>query len=93
MNEKLRVLIYQEGDFWIAQCLEYDILAQASSFDEVRDEFEIALELALDENGEVNRGPAPEFLQGLWDGRSADVKPTRPMNLGSRRASFGMVAA
>lgn len=31
-TEALRVVAFREGETWVAQCLEYDIQAQGSSF-------------------------------------------------------------
>ena len=37
---KLSVLLFKEGEKWIAQCLEVDITAQADDLEEVRYRFE-----------------------------------------------------
>lgn len=40
MKEALRVLILKEDDWWVAQCLEYDIAAQARTLKDVQYEFQ-----------------------------------------------------
>lgn len=36
MINKIRLLLFQELGEWVAQCLEYDIVAQGSTIDEVQ---------------------------------------------------------
>ena len=35
----IRVLLFRDGEWWIAQCLEYDIAAQARTLPEIEREF------------------------------------------------------
>lgn len=37
---KMSVLVMKEGDWWVAQCLEYDIAAQAKSLHDLQFEFQ-----------------------------------------------------
>lgn len=39
----VHAIVFQEGDWWSAQCLEYDIAAQAHSLSELRHEIERVL--------------------------------------------------
>lgn len=39
MQTHLRVLIYREGDHFIAQCIEHDVVAQAKSQESLKREF------------------------------------------------------
>lgn len=45
----ISVIMYQDGVFWIAQGLEYDITTQASSLPELRERFpmKVAAEVAI----------------------------------------------
>ncbi len=36
-KEKLRIIAFQEGDVWIAQCVDYDICAQGRDLTTVRE--------------------------------------------------------
>ena len=38
--EKINVLIFREGEWWVAQCLEYDIAAQARTLNDLLYEFQ-----------------------------------------------------
>ncbi len=75
MNEigspfNISVLLLQEGEWWSAQCLEYDIAAQAKTLPEMRNELERVLllhvVLALEEGREPfsEIRPAPKKY---WD--------------------------
>jgi hypothetical protein len=35
----LNILLFKEGDVWVAQCLQYDLVAQGSSIPEVKRRF------------------------------------------------------
>lgn len=39
----LSVVLFHQGDFWVAQCLEYDLVAQAEDLSDLRYEFERVL--------------------------------------------------
>lgn len=41
----VRVIVQQEGDGWVANCVEYDICAQGSDLGQVRRRMEVALEI------------------------------------------------
>ncbi len=66
----LSVLLLQEGEWWSAQCLEYDIAAKAKTLPELRDELQRVLllhvVLALEDGREPFGGirPAPKKY---WD--------------------------
>ncbi len=69
----LRVVMFQEGDFWVAQCLEHDIGAQARSLDELQKRFELTIKAeathTLEATGAPFHGidPAPKYFHDLWD--------------------------
>ena len=70
-----QVLAFKEGDLWVAQCLTYDIAAQADSFDSLVDAFistarrYAELDIQHGKRPFQDRGPAPymEKLQALYD--------------------------
>ena len=63
---KLSVLLFKEDDWWIAQCLEYDLCSQAKTPEDVLYEFERVLLaqmlISTEANEELLAGiePAPE---------------------------------
>lgn len=69
----LRVVVFQEDGFWVAQCLEHDIGAQAPSLDELQKRFELTVRAeamhTLEATGAPLRGidPAPRYFHDLWD--------------------------
>jgi hypothetical protein len=79
----IRVLLAREGDQWVAQCLEYDIGAQARNLDELRERLMVALVLerqeSLRRHGRAFAGidPAPQFYHDLWDKRAGEFTPAR----------------
>lgn len=70
----IRVAVYQEGDAWIAQCLDYDICAQAPDVNSLQERFNAVLRADLMESVERSGtpfggiGPAPEYIrrQHAW---------------------------
>ena len=89
MNEpdatKIRVVIFQEGGMWVAQCLEYDIGAQAASMDKLHERLTVALEaerqesLARNDEPFADIAPAPEFFHRLWEKRLGRFEPEGPV--------------
>ena len=37
--QRVRVVVFREGDWWVGQCLEYDIAAQAKTLSDLHYEF------------------------------------------------------
>ena len=76
----IRVVVFQEGDAWVAQALEYDLGAQAADLKSLERRFAMTLRVELEESlrrGGVPFGgidPAPEYFQKLWDGDSPEPK-------------------
>jgi hypothetical protein len=71
-NEMLRVLVFQEGGDWVAQCLEYDICTHAQDEESLSKRFSALLEveynISMRECGKPFAGiePAPEEYQAMW---------------------------
>lgn len=72
-ERKIRAIVYREGDFYVAQCLEYDIAAQAGDIEEVLDRLDLTIDAefqACDELGktiEDSLCKAPTYYHSLWD--------------------------
>lgn len=95
---ELRVLYIQEEDGrWSAQCLEYDVVAQARKLTELQYEFEKTLMsyLVLSDVEGYNvlekLGPAPEEFWNLWEQHEASelqfslekesIRPEKPISV------------
>ena len=72
-NLSLRVITYREGDSWIAQCVDYDICAQANDMKTLMRRFDATVtcdyEQSLAAGGEPFAGipPAPKEIVALWE--------------------------
>ena len=80
----IRVVVFRDGDVWVAQCLEYDIGAQASDIDTLNERLKAVLKAELKESHERNGepfagiGPAPQRFQQMWEHRVRSVGFTPP---------------
>ncbi len=80
-SEDIRAVIFQEGDLWVAQCLDYDIGAQAHDLETVRHRLGVAVEIERRTSMEVygtefdgiDRAPARFFE--MWEKRSLSSGP------------------
>jgi len=74
--EHIRVIVYREGDVYVAQCLEHDIATQGPDLPGVLDRLELTIdaECAMSKEagarGLGNIPAAPNYFHGLWDKRS-----------------------
>jgi hypothetical protein len=84
----LRAVIFQDGDMWVAQCLEYDIGAQAHDLDTVRRRLDVAIEIerltSLEIHGRDFAGidEAPAHFFEMWEKRSKSNKQSKVMKAG-----------
>jgi hypothetical protein len=84
-REQVHVLIIRQGDHWIAQCLEYDIGAQAINLDQLRavllETIEAEHEESLRRHKKAFAGidPAPKYFYERWNQRSTTLTPTFPV--------------
>jgi hypothetical protein len=82
--DPIRVLLLKEGERWVAQCLEYDIGAQARDLDQLRKRLLVALQAERDEGLRWHRKPfagiglAPQHFRDLWLRRAGEFKPVHP---------------
>lgn len=75
--ERLRVVLFREGPFWLAQGLEHDIGVQGEDLGDII----IRLELALEQEAAAlsSLPPAPPYFQHLWPRRAGLFVPDRPI--------------
>lgn len=70
---KIRVILFQEGDLFIAQGLELDICAQGKTPEEAKKRFSIALRAETHEAASAGISlfeaiePAPAFFHSLYE--------------------------
>ena len=73
MARDLRVLVFREGDVFVAQCLEYDICTFAADLGLLRQRIDGQIEserqLSSEMHGRDFAGiqPAPEIFLKMWD--------------------------
>src|SRR5438105_2063111 len=76
----IRVVMFRDGGLWVAQCLEYDIGAQAEDIDTLNDRLKVALKNELRESMEQHGKPfaginqAPERFYQMWERRARSVE-------------------
>ena len=91
--EALRVVVFQEDETWIAQCLEHDICAFAPDRAALRERFISLLlfeyNLSIERNGSPFAGidPAPQKFHDMWKNHRD------PVNLVVARSPVVMAAA
>lgn len=78
----LRVVVFQDGEQYIAQCLEYDICAQAPDLNKLELRFKALMALEREYSIANNKkpfegiGPAPQHFQMMWEKRTDFVSRT-----------------
>ncbi len=84
-TQTVRVLIFREGDHWVAQCLDHDIAAQARTIDALFSEFDRIFEATVEVRrrkglpGVESLPPAPERY---WDALKDAVEIQWPEHAG-----------
>ncbi len=93
--EILRVVVFREGDWWLAQCLERDIGVQGGHLADLL----LRLTLALEEESAMPDftalPAAPEYFQDLWPARAVTLEPVEDSGLRALarvQVQLGMVA-
>jgi hypothetical protein len=72
--KQLRVVAFQEGDGWIAQCVDYDLCVQGKNLAQAKRRMtaliRLEAEYTKDKNGEYFAGldPAPDYFFAMFDG-------------------------
>ncbi len=84
MTQTIRVIVFQDGGLWVAQCLEYDIGAQAQDVDTLMSRFEVTFKTELKESMVRHGKPlagidrAPERFHRMWDHRVRSMVVSPP---------------
>lgn len=98
-GHKVRAVVFREDDLYIAQCIEYDICAQASDIDSALDRLELTIhaECAWSHERDIPAldgiAPAPNYFHALWDkGSLAITRVTVPVDAISIEAKFANAA-
>jgi hypothetical protein len=69
--QQIRIVAFKDGDFWVAQCLEADVSAQANDVDILRGRIEVA----LDAEKPLDKLPkAPAHFFEMWNRVSTPEK-------------------
>ncbi len=69
----IRILVFKDGDMYVAQCLEFDIAACADTLDQLRGDIVGTIDayrsesLALHGAAFQGIGPAPAEFHDMWD--------------------------
>lgn len=80
-DNPIRVVVYQDGDVWAAQCLEYDIGAHGKDVSEASARLHVAIEAerqeSLNRNGAEFAGisRAPDKFFRMYDGCAGKLQP------------------
>lgn len=92
MSDSIRVLLFQEDGFWVAQGLEHDICAQAKTLEDVQINFGVSVQLECKEEGGIQRLPkAPQYFQDKWNERAGNFRPNDAKSDGN--FEYGILAA
>lgn len=76
----ISVIAFQEGDWWTAQCLEYDIAAQAKTLSDLRYEVDrvimshVAVSEELGQEPLAEIGPAPQKFWEMYENAKLRVE-------------------
>lgn len=75
----VRAVVFRDNDMWVAQCLEYDIGAQADDIDMLNERLNVALKAELKESIERHQKPfadiarAPQRFETMWEHGNTEV--------------------
>jgi hypothetical protein len=101
MSETIRVIMFEEGGLWVAQCLEHDIAAQAENVDTLHARLNATLKAEYNESMErhgkpfAGIDPAPERFQRMWNQRAQSfdiVNPPFVFDDGRMKVDLALVA-
>lgn len=90
----LRVVIFREGDFWLAQGLEHDVGVQAEHLRDLIARWDLMIADEMKDDGLRALPPALPYFEALWPHRAGDYIPVRSETAspGAVRCAFAMVA-
>ena len=72
--KQLRVVAFQEGDNWIAQCVDFDLCVQGADLAQVKRRMTALIQLEGDYTKEkfgdffAGIDPAPDYFSAMFDG-------------------------
>jgi hypothetical protein len=97
-SEAIRIIVFHDNGMWVAQCLEYDIGAQAADIDTLNARFDVVLRAELKESTEKHGkpfsgiDPAPERFHQMWErrARSVDLNPASWIRGGISPVNFNL---
>lgn len=83
---EVRVVVYQEGTQWLAQCVDLDIATQADTMNYALRRFDMAFtanmahceELDADPVAEI--GLAPQKFDDIWNAGEVTITPKVPLH-------------
>jgi hypothetical protein len=98
--ETIRIVVFQDSGMWVAQCLEYDIGAQATDLDTLNSRLEGVLRneyrASMEKHGKPFAGidPAPDRFHLMWEhrARSLDFTPAPWMTKQFPNLDYALVA-
>ncbi len=94
---KLRVLLLKDGEFWVAQCLEFDLAAQGSTIAEAQQSFvrTFVMQALVDSQAGkqpfADFKPAPAWYAMRYD-EAQEQEFARPLSLDPAVSAFRAVA-
>ena len=97
-TQELHVVVFQEEEYWVAQCIEYDIGAQGKTLDDMIAHFALTVDAELRESAEreimpfSSIDPAPPYFKKMWDGRSSTLEPIQRDDTNVSRYEMALVA-
>lgn len=77
--KKLRFVAFQEGEAWIAQCVDYDICTQGVDLTQARRRMSVALrceaEYTMEKHGEMFAGldAAPDYFAAMYEAAESSL--------------------
>jgi hypothetical protein len=95
----IRAIVFKEGDFYVAQCLEYDIAAQGTDLEAAIDRLELTVEAEFETcalDGKAPKDcicPAPNYYHQLWDARSLELTRVAVESPHAATLSFALAKA
>jgi hypothetical protein len=98
-SRQIRFVVFCESAHWVAQCLEFDIGAQANSLQEIQRRIPVVLKCEADEGraryGAPFRGldEAPRHFRAIWDKRSGGYTPIHAVDVRGVRVDVALCAA
>ena len=89
----IRAVVFREGDWWIIQCLEYDLATQTRRLEDVPAEFQRLVLAQMAVNAERGVEPfhgfaeAPRKFWNLYERARRFVEPTGHLQIEARLAA------